>query len=139
MDALVVKKQKSHRILIRCLAALGCAVFLFLLCVHQDPLLSILVLMTQLPIALLLFYFESWAIVFRKSEIQGKCWGRLRSYAWTEIQEVTSFRSTTEGPYVSIRFRDGKKFRFRLEDENAVKAVALIMKHTSIVSRTSSH
>ena len=139
MDELVVKKQKSHRILIRCMAALGCTVFLFLLCVSQDPLLSILVLMTQLPIALLLFYFESWAIVCRKNEIQGKCWGCLRSCAWTEIQEVTSFRSATEGPYVSIRFRDGKRFRFRLEDQNGVKAVALIKKHTSIVSRTSSH
>jgi hypothetical protein len=93
--------------------------------------------MTQLPIALLLFYFESWALIFGEKEIQGRSWGHLRSYAWTEIQEVTSFRSATEGPYVSIRFRDGKKFRFRLEDENAVKAVALIMKHTSIVSNTS--
>ena len=136
MEALVVKKQKSHRILIRCLATLGCTVFLFLLCVHQDPLLNTLVLMTQLPIALLLFYFESWAIVFFGKEIQKRCWGRQRSYTWTEIQEVASFRSATEGPFVSIRFRDGKKIRFRLEDENAVKAVALIMKHTSIVSKT---
>ena len=136
MEALVVKKQKSHRILIRCLAALGCAVFLFLLCVHQDPLLSILVLMTQLPIALLLFYFESWAIVFRGKEIQKRCLGHQRSYTWTEIQEVAAYRSATEGPFVSIRFRDGKKFRFRLEDENGLKAVALIKKHTSIVSKT---
>ena len=137
MEKLVVKKQKSHRILIRCLAALGCTVFLFLLCVSQDPLLNILVLMTQLPIAFMLFYFESWAIVFRGMEIQKRCWGHQRSYTWTEIQEVTSFRSATEGPYILIQFRDGKKFRFRLEDENAVKAVALIMKHTSIVSNTS--
>ena len=136
MEELVVKKQKSHRILIRCLAALGCTVFLFLLCVHQDPLLSILVLMTQLPIVLLLFYFENWAIVFFGKEIQKRCWGHQRSYTWTEIQEVAAYRSATEGPFVSIRFRDGKKIRFRLEDENAVKAVALIMKHTSIVSKT---
>ena len=138
MEALVVKKQKSHRILIRCLAALGCTVFLFLLFVSQDPLLNILVLMTQLPIVLLLFYFESWAIVFRGKETQKRCWGRQKSYTWTEIQEVAALRSATEGPYVLIRFRDGKKFRFRLEDENGIKAVALIKKHTSIVSGTSS-
>lgn len=135
MKHLVVRKKKSHRIGIRCFAVLGSLTFFLLLCLTNDFLLSLLIFMlTQSPMALLLFYYESWAIVFCRDKILKRCWGHTRGYDWTDIQEVSSYRSATEGPYILIRFRDGKMLRFRIEDENGAKAVGLIMKHTSIRS-----
>ena len=136
MNQIVVRKQKSHRMGIRFLFLLDCLAFCILLWVVRDyrPGLLMFVL-TQLPMMGLLVYFETWSIVFRQNEIRKSCWGRQRGYAWTEVREAVSCRSATEGPYILIRFRDGKHFRFRLEDENGAGAVGLIMKHTSIVSR----
>ena len=136
MEQIVIKKQKSHRIIIRLLVLLACFACFLLIALTRDfrPVLVMLVL-TLLPMIVMLYYFETWSVVLHKNELQLRSWGRLRSYTWSDVAEVYSFRAATEGPYVRIRFRDGKQFRFRMEDENGFKAVGVIMKHTSIVSK----
>ena len=136
MEQIVIKRQKSHRIIIRLLVLLACFACFLLIALTRDfrPVLVMLAL-TLLPMIVMLYCFETWSVVLHKNELQLRSWGRLRSYTWSDVAEVSSFRAATEGPYVRIRFRDGKQFRFRMEDENGFKAVGVIMKHTSIVSK----
>ena len=138
MEQIVIKKQKSHRILIRVIMLLACLASFLLMGLARDfcPIL-LLAALTLLPMIGMLYYFETWSIVLHKNELQLRSWGRLQRYTWSDVAEVTSYRSATEGPYVRIRFRDGKQFRFRMEDENGIQAVAVITKHTSIVSKQS--
>ena len=133
MDKLVVKKKKAHRIAIRCFAALGGPLLLLLLWLTRDLGISLAVLAVSFaPAALLLFHYESWALVFNAEGIRRRCWGGQRYYSWSRIREVTSHHSATEGPCICIRFLDGTCFRFRLEDENGTEAVGVILRHTSI-------
>ena len=136
MAHIVVKKKKSHRMGLRFLMLLNCLAFFLLLWRSGDfPSGLMMFGLSQLPMIGMLLYFETWSIIFCKNGIQKMCCGRLQSYAWTDVIEISSCRSATEGPYILIRFRHGKQLRFRIEDENGVQAVGVIMKHTSIVSK----
>lgn len=134
MEHIVVKKKKSHRTAVRWFAFLGWFLTMDLRHLSDDGILGFLLLvLLGTPLMLLLVYYEDWAITFYKGEIIRNRWNRLRRYSWADVQEVTSFRSATEGESICIHFQDGKTFQFRREDENAGEAVKLILKHTSII------
>lgn len=135
MEYISVMKKKSHRTGIRWFVFSSWFLTGFLLDMTEDrPLRFLILALIIAPLVLLLCYFEDWAVTFYKGKIIRNRLGRQRQYPWTEVQEVTSFRSATDGETICILFRDGKAFRFRREDENGEKAVKLILKHNSIRS-----
>lgn len=133
MEHITVKKPKSHRTFAMSIVVVAWVLTNILRSMTDDRMLRVLILLLVAgPMMLPSVYFESWAITFHKEEIIRNRWGRLRRYTWSDIREVRSYRSQTEGECIRICFRDGKAFQFRTDDENAGKAVKVILKHTSI-------
>jgi hypothetical protein len=136
MEHITVKKPKSQRAFAMSIVVAAWMLSHILQGMTDDRLLRVLILLLVAgPMVLPAVYFETWAITFHKDEIIRNRWGRLRRYTWSDILEVRSFRSQTDGECIRIRFRDGKEFQFRKEDDRAHEAMKLILKHTSIKSR----
>ena len=136
VENIIVRKKRAHRTGIRWFCLLGMVLAGILMGMAQSWLLRLLILiLVGIPLLLLYINFESWSIRFSKDKITFLHWGKAQCCRWADIQEVTSLRSATEGETICIRFRDGTAFRFRREDENGEKAVKLILKHTSILSK----
>ena len=136
MKYVTVKIKKSRRIGIRIFAA---CLFLLaaLFCIfNDDPILKLLVLsVTAVPPGLLLWHMESWSVTFGREHLTRRRCFIIRRYKWNDVQDVTASRSATDGETIRIRFRDGRVFQFRREDENAAAAVKLILSHCSIRSK----
>ena len=115
------------RILIVLLSALAMALLFW------EP---IYVLPILIPVGIVLplwLYYESWQIVFGTDGITKKVFlSSGRSYYWHQLRSVQHRHSYTEGQQIIMEFTDGKTLVFRLEDQNASKALSKISTHRSI-------
>ena len=84
--------------------------------------------MVTLPVTLLHLHFERWNVTFSQKGIE---W-RRHYRPWSQVERVRESWSATEQRVLSIRFRDGKTLRFRMEEENAEQARKMICRHCSI-------
>ena len=82
----------------------------------------------------LLLYYETWQISFSSKGISKRIfWRKTKIYLYSQLNEVTMMYFLSERSYcIVIKFADGKKIRFRLNDENAIKAKNKLLSHCSI-------
>lgn len=127
-----VRKKRSWRYLMRFLTALDvmaaaalCALYARMLTIGVG---AMLFGMVTVPMAAMLLYYERWSVTFSREGIRWK--GMFRP--WSQVERVRESWSATEQRVLSIRFRDGKTLRFRMEEENAEQARKMICRHCSI-------
>ena len=132
----VVRKKRSQRLgvffvfLLMLTLSIFATVFLYPL--YYFGLLSIIGAMPALYIFL---YYEIWCISFSAKEITVKCmFQRTRSYSYSQIVDGYIANSYTMYQHVSLTFCDKRKLRFRMEDENANRALKTIQSHYSLRS-----
>ena len=133
----VVRRCKSH-----CIGfSLGCILMLMLAvaCVPffgwpVGVLMAIPVLVILGPMTL---YYLTWQIRFEEKEIVRRvCFRKTRRYAYAMLRSASRGFYMSERDYVvHMDFADGKTLRFRMGDENAAKAVAVLKRHCSIETR----
>ena len=133
-EAIVIKKRKSHRI--------GIAVFSIMMLV----ILTVCVLSLHSAAALLLYipplvifapfslYFLTWNIRFEeKLIVKSVFFTEISKFSYSSLQEVVKRFYTSERNFtVRMHFVNGKTLQFRMDDENAEKAVKALQKHCSI-------
>ena len=95
------------------------------------------VMLSLLPEVVILFislmYYETWKICLLPDRIcKNIFFLTLGNYSYFDIKNITQNYSYTEGKYIRIIFQNGKSFRFRLEDENADKAIKRILSYHTI-------
>ena len=132
---IVIKKHTSHRI--------GTAVVAILMFI----VLTVCVLYLHSVVALILFippiiifapltlYFLTWNIRFEETVIVKNVFFMERSrFSYSMLQEVKKRHYTSEPNNFTVHmyFVNGKTIRFRMNDENATKAVKILKRHCSI-------
>lgn len=133
METVTVRKKQSWRWGIRLLTGFFVLV-MTVLCLYAKLDLGLSVLLcgpVLAPMTALLWYYERWCIIFGPGGIRWR--GTLRP--WTQVERVWESWSVSELRVVSIRFRDGKTLRFRMEEEHAQQARRLICRRCSIETR----
>ena len=140
MKRIVVRKPMGEKLGIAFLTiVMAAAMMFFVLYVDLEPKIYILGLFSLGFITQLIFliYYLSWKIIVGKEEIRKevlfKAW---KKYSFQEIKTVEILYHYNMRQYVRIKFSDGKRIRFRLEDENSSKAINLLCKRFSIKDRT---
>lgn len=132
--AIVIKKCKSHRI--------GIAIFAILILV----ILTVCVLSMHSAAALLLYipplvifapltlYYLTWNIRFEeKSIVNCVFFTETSIFSYSALREVVKRYYTSERNFtIRMHFTNGKTLQFRMDDENAEKAVKVLQKHCSI-------
>lgn len=133
MQQITVKKCPAHRTGIKWFCYICWVLSGVLMGLVQDwKIYLVIISLIMFPTFLMHIYFDTWTIDFSAGAIIRRRWGTEQSYGWKDVQQVTSNFSPTEGPYIRIRFRDGRVFQFRMVDENAAEAKKMLLKHTSI-------
>ena len=133
MQQITVKKCPAHRTGIKWFCYICWVLSGVLMGLVQDwKIYLVIISLIMFPTFLMHIYFDTWTIVFTAGAIIRHRWGTEQSYGWKDVQQVTTNFSPTEGPYIRIRFRDGKAFQFRMVDENAAEAKQMLLKRTSI-------
>ena len=132
--AVVVRKCKSHRT--------GIAVFGILMFV----ILTIIILSFHSAAALLLYippmiilvhltlYYLTWNIRFEdKTIVKSAFFADLSKFSYSALRDVVKRYYTSERNFtIRMHFTNGKTLQFRMDDENAEKAVKVLQKHCSI-------
>ena len=131
---IVVRKCKNHRI--------GVAVFAILMFV----ILTVIILSLHSAVALLLYippmiilvplalYFLTWNIRFEEKVIvKYVFFVEISRCPYSMLREVVKRYYTSERNFtIRMHFLNKKTMQFRMDDENAGKAVKVLQKHRSI-------
>lgn len=140
MKKAVIRKPAGERFGVAVLTAvMVAAIIFFTLYIDVEPKIYIVGLfaLAFIPLLILLLYYFTWKIIVEKEEISKSVFFKTRKkYSFQEIKTVEILYHPNMREYVRVKFRDGKKTRFRLEDENANKAINLLCKRFSIKDRT---
>lgn len=131
---IIVQKNKAYKIGIRFLFAFFLC-FSIILCVAWSPFLWTFLLFSLAisPVFFILLCYEFWKISFASDKIIIKRFFRkTRKYSYYQIDDVCLTYSYTEHEQICISFTDGKRIRFRTEDENAEKALRKIQSHKTV-------
>lgn len=132
--AIVVRKCKSHRA--------GIAVFAILMFV----ILTVIILSLHSAAALLLYippmiilipltlYYLTWNIRFEENVIvKSVFFAEISRFSYLALREVVKRYYTSERNFtIRMHFVNKKIVQFRMDDENAEKAVKVLQKHCSI-------
>ena len=132
--AIVVRKCKSHRA--------GIAVFAILMFV----ILTVIILSLHSAAALLLYippmiilipltlYYLTWNIRFEENVIvKSVFFAEISRFSYFALREVVKRHYTSERNFtIRMHFVNKKIVQFRMDDENAEKAVKVLQKHCSI-------
>ena len=129
-----VKKNKVCRLMLRFLFVIISAVSVVVAVLWLRQPVAILIFSPAILLNLaILLYHEKWQISFLENKIEIiPVLSAASYYSYHQITDAVVGYSYTERGYVSITFTDGKRIRFRIEDENAIKAVQQIKSHRSI-------
>lgn len=130
-----VKKNKNHIYAVRFFASIFIITALMLFVYSKFNYIIVLCLGVGLgfPIITLLIYYEVWKISFFPNKIcVVSLFFKRKEYSYAQIRDVVRGYSYTERFYIRITFDDGKSIQFRLEDENAQKAIKKIISHRPI-------
>ena len=132
--AIVVRKCKSHRA--------GIAVFAILMFV----ILTVIILSLHSAVALLLYippmiilipltlYYLTWNIRFEENVIvKSVFFAEISRFSYFALREVVKRYYTSECNFtIRMHFVNKKIVQFRMDDENAEKAVKALLKYCSI-------
>lgn len=133
---LVVRKSKAHRqgifitfVIMVVLSVLATILF------HPIYYWGLISLIGVVPVLCILLYYHTWRI-----SLSSKCitvqhiFRRTKSYTYSQVIDGYIANSFTLYRHVCLTFYDGKRLRFRMEDENAGRAVKTILSHHSLRS-----
>ena len=132
--AIVIRKCKSHRIGITVFAIL----MFVILTVIILPLHSAAALLLYIPplivLVPLILYYLTWNMRFEEKVIV-KCifFAEISRCSYSTLRDVVKRYYTSERNFtIRMHFTNGKTLQFRMDDENAEKAVKVLQKHCSI-------
>lgn len=132
---ITVRKNTNQRTAIRLILACYFMVVVVLIAIVQQYKI-LYFMMCSIPLVWLiplLIYFETWKVILAESYICKSVFfttGKKYSYYQIKYAEITW--SYTERKYVEITFDDQKAIFFRIEDEDAHKAIKQISHFCSI-------
>lgn len=128
-----VTKNRLQRICIRFFTGFYYAITLISIIWSKQLVIVLAFAPWLLIMSILLFYFESWQVDVRPNSISSKVFHiKTATYSYQQIQDAYITYSFTNHHYIMLTFTDGKKIKFRLEDENARNAVRIISSHYTI-------
>ena len=132
--AIVIRKCKSHRIGITVFAIL----MFVILTVIILPLHSAAALLLYIPPMIILIpltlYYLTWNIRFEENVIvKSVFFAEISRFSYFALREVVKRYYTSEHNFtIRMHFVNKKIVQFRMDDENAEKAVKVLQKHCSI-------
>lgn len=131
---IVVRKNKSQRAGMWFLfVIMVCAVIA--VCLLWSPFVQsfLLFLPIILPVFFMVLYYEIWQVSLAPNTITIKrLFFGTKTYSFVQISDAYTAYSYTVHEHICLSFTDGKKIRFRMEDENASIARREIQSHHSI-------
>lgn len=131
---IVVRKSKSQRAgMWFLLVIMVCAAIA--VCLLWSPFVQsfLLFLPIILPAFFMVLYDEIWQVSLAPSTITIKrLFFGTKTYSYVQISDAYTAYSYTLHEHICLSFTDGKKIRFRMEDENASIARREIQSHHSI-------
>lgn len=130
---LTVKKNTSHRIVLRTLSIIVISICGMYIVSFRQLLMILVFVPGILIVSAVSFYYETWRVSFYSSEIVTSVFFiKTGRYKYTQISDVIKAYSLTDRTYIEVFFSNGKRIKFRLEDENAPKAIRKIQSKHSI-------
>ena len=86
-----------------------------------------------LPVLFMALYYEIWRVSLGTGKITIKrLFSGTKTYSYDQIIDAYVAYSYTLHEHICLSFSDGKRIRFRTEDENANMARRIIQSHHSI-------
>ena len=132
--AIVIKKRKSHRVVITVFSILMLAILTA--CVLE--LHGAVALLLYIPPLVILvpftLYYLTWNIRFdEKFIVKSVFFIEMNRFSYSTLREVNKrYFSSEQNFAIRMHFMNGKTLQFRMDDENADRAVKIIQKHCSI-------
>lgn len=132
-NSVVVRMKYSQRIGVRCIS-IGMIVTMVVMaiCLQEMWVLAFAGLPVVLFSALLLWYCESRCVTFSENSVCKQVFFIKWRYAYTQIADAVRGYSRSDMDFVRLTFKDGKEIRFRLQDDNAEKALKILCKHRTV-------
>ena len=132
--AIVVRKCKSHRAGIAVFAILMFVILtVIILSLHSAAALFLYIPPMIILIPLTLYYL-TWNIRFEENVIvKSVFFSEISRFSYFALREVVKRYYTSERNFtIRMHFVNKKIVQFRMDDENAEKAVKVLQKHCSI-------
>ena len=132
--AIVVRKCKSHRAVIAVFAILMFVILtVIVLSLHSAAALLLYIPPMIILIPLTLYYL-TWNIRFEENVIvKSVFFAEISRFSYFALREVVKRYYTSERNFtIRMHFVNKKIVQFRMDDENAEKAVKVLQKHCSI-------
>ncbi|MBE6933185.1 MAG: hypothetical protein E7464_07395 [Ruminococcaceae bacterium] len=129
-----VRKNRSHRWLIRFLMLIAAILLIWIVIAFHDPLYVLVWFLPILMMSPVAIYYETWQITFSDKGIVKKVFfTKGKSFSYTQLLKVTKAFYQSEGSNcIRMHFKNGKTLQFRMDDEGAYKAEKELLKHCSI-------
>ena len=129
-----VRKKRSYVYGVRFVSAFFAAVTLILFLILKENALyaALLCAVFDVPMLILLFYYETWKTVFTDGAIHRKIFFIEKVYSYSDVKYAVSAYSRTLRYYLKIFLKDGKSILVPMEDENAEQAKHLLRKHVTV-------
>ena len=129
----VVKKNKGRRNGVLFLA-IALSIWILILCLQNAYMeFAVLCVLIALAVSVILLYFETWMVSFSSDRITKKVFFlTVVNVSYAQIMDVEVAHSCTEYIHVRINTLNGKRVIFRMDDENANKALRRITSHCSV-------
>ena len=132
--AIVVRKCRSHRTGIAVLAILMfVSLTVIILSLHSAAAL-LLYIPPMIILVPLTLYYLTWNIRFEENVIvKSVFFAEISRCSYSMLREVVKRYYTSERNFtIRMHFVNKKTIQFRMDDENAEKAVKVLQKHCSI-------
>lgn len=132
--SIVVKKCKSHRIGITVFAILMLVILTVCVWLFHSAAALLFYIPPLLIFAPLTLYFLTWNIRFEENAIVKRAFFvEISRFSYSALQEVVKRYYVSERNFtIRMQFKNGKTLQFRMDDENAEKAVKTLLTHHSI-------
>ena len=130
----IVKKRKSHRILILSFWLLTLGFMIISVINMRDPKIFLIFIPILIPITLLGIYYYTWQLYLDQKYIVKRLFFReVKRYSYAQIQKIVKEHFVSEQQLcVVVYFVDGKTIHFRMDCDSAIQAVKILSKHRTI-------
>ena len=133
-QTVLVRKRKSHRIVIGLFLLLGLAFMVISMINMRDLKVLLIFIPLLIPITLLEIYECTWQLYLDQKYIVKRLFFReVTRYSYTQIQKVVKEHFVSEQQTcVIVHFVDGKTIHYRMDCDGANQALKILSKHRTI-------
>ena len=130
----IVKKRKSHRILILSFWLFTLGFMIISVINMRDPKIFLIFIPILIPITLLGIYYCTWQLYLDQKYIVKRLFFReVKRYSYAQIQKIVKEHFVSEQQLCVVAyFVDGKTIHFRMDCNGAIQAVKILSKHRTI-------